>query len=76
MDRNTVQINDKDRDSLSIISAIPKEYQANIFEKIDLIFPGALQNIDTRSESVKDFFVALHLVWYNRYAKRASYFSS
>ena len=40
--RNTVQMNDKDHNSLSIISAVPEEYQKNLFDKIDLIFPGAL----------------------------------
>lgn len=73
INRNTVRMNDKDHKSFSIISVVPSEYQANLFEKIDLIFPGALRNIDTTSESAKDFFIALHLVWYNRYAKRVGY---
>jgi len=71
--RNTIRINDKGNKSLSIISAVPEEFQRNLFDKIDLIFPGALRNIDTTSESVKEFFIALHLVWYNRYARRACY---
>ncbi|KAF8220404.1 hypothetical protein L208DRAFT_1540934 [Tricholoma matsutake] len=59
-----LRINENNGSSLAfIIPTMPDNICKSLLDNLNMIFPGALCDKDTKSEGINNFFEALHLSW-------------
>lgn len=49
---------------------MPQEMRKTLLDDLDIIFPGALKQVDTSKEGYSNTFLAVHMSWYNRFSEQ------
>lgn len=69
--QETVEIMDMTGKKLVHLGAtLPPHLAHGIFDMLEAVFPGGIQETDTRSEGADNVFECLHFSWYNRSTTR------
>ena len=51
---------------------MPENIRRTLLDSLEIIFPNALRNTDTKEEGHSNTFLAVHMSWYNRFSEHVS----